>query len=35
MARTIIMNGKLATLDRATPRATAGAVKDGLFEAGG
>ncbi len=35
MARTILMNGKFATLDPATPRATAVSIKDGVFEAVG
>ena len=35
MTRTILMNGKIATLDPAKPRATAVAIKDGVFEAVG
>ncbi len=35
MARTLLVNGKLATLDPARPRATAVAIKDGVFEAVG
>lgn len=35
MARTILMNGKFATLDPARPRATAVAVRGGVFEAVG
>ena len=35
MTRTILMNGKFATLDPARPRATAVAIRDGVFEAVG
>ena len=35
MARTILMNGKIATLDPSRPRATAVAIGDGAFEAVG
>ena len=35
MPRTILLNGKFATLDPAKPRATAVAIKDGVFEAVG
>jgi hypothetical protein len=35
MARTILMNGKFATLDPARPRASAVAIRDGVFEAVG
>ncbi len=35
MKRTILMNGKFATLDPAKPRATAVAIKNGVFEAVG
>ena len=32
---TIIMNGKLTTLDRTNPTATAAAITDGVFQAVG
>jgi predicted amidohydrolase YtcJ len=35
MTRTILMNGKFATLDSAQPRAAAVAIRDGVFEAVG
>jgi predicted amidohydrolase YtcJ len=35
MARIILMNGKFTTLDPSKPRATAVAIKDGVFEAVG
>ena len=35
MTRTILMNGKVTTLDPSQPRATAVAINDGIFEAVG
>jgi predicted amidohydrolase YtcJ len=35
MTRTILMNGRFATLDAAKPRASAAAIRDGVFEAVG
>ncbi|PMR66995.1 amidohydrolase [Halomonas heilongjiangensis] len=35
MVNTILRNGRMATLDPANPRATAVAIKDGIFEAVG
>ena len=35
MTHTILMNGKITTLDSAKPTATAISIKDGAFEAVG